>query len=397
MASYPSPQRQPLLDQRLQQALNQRGKELLGLGLLGAGAVMALILGSYSPDDPSWMAASDGPVRNALGRAGAAIAAPVTIIMGKAGWGIVLAFLAWGLRLVTHRGEGNILGRTVFVPIAIALSAVWLATLVPSTGWALDFGMGGMFGDTVLGAVLTALPLTSTGGLNLLTLAFFVLMLGLWLYVLGSSMHEVLRFGRFLVTGLVLSYMGLLALLGGSARGMGGLARRAHGHWQDQREARHAALATPHEDWQGAAYQPPHQPIQGHIGGDHPATMRPTARVLRAEPPMAQAPQDYRATPAQPVMYAGARAPQPAPVQSMAPTAPESWEPPQRPGLLGPGLLARVLGRRGAEDGGRSTAEPQTEGAGTSGDDRIRSRISDVIRARQRQVPTLRIEPEPAP
>ena len=46
MASYPSPQRQPLLDQRLQQALSQRGKELLGIGLIGAGALMALILGS---------------------------------------------------------------------------------------------------------------------------------------------------------------------------------------------------------------------------------------------------------------------------------------------------------------------------------------------------------------
>jgi S-DNA-T family DNA segregation ATPase FtsK/SpoIIIE len=260
MASYPSPNRQPLLDQRLQQALSQRGKELLGLGLIAAGAAMAVTLGSYSPEDPSWMAASDGPVNNAFGRAGAAIAAPVTIIMGKAGWGIVLALLAWGLRLMTHRGEENILGRTVFVPIAIALSAVWLATLVPGAGWALDFGLGGMFGDTVLGAVLTALPLTSTAGLNLLTLGSFVVMVALWLYVLGSSVPEMRRFGRFLLTGLILSYMGLIAALGGGARGMGGLARRAHGQWQGQRNARQAARAAAmhlpdagaHGDWQYA-------------------------------------------------------------------------------------------------------------------------------------------------
>ncbi len=401
MASYPSPQRQPLLDQRLQQALSQRGKELLGLGLIAAGAAMALILGSYSPEDPSWMAASDGPVHNAFGRAGAAIAAPVTIIMGKAGWGIVLALLAWGLRLVTHRGEENILGRTVFVPIAIAMSAVWLATLVPGSGWALDFGLGGMFGDTVLGAVLTALPLTSTAGLNMLTLASFAVMLGLWLYVLGSSFQELSRFGRFLITGLILSYMGLIAALSGSARGMGGLARRAHGQWQEQRHARqaaqaaamHAPAANTHGDWAHAPQNYPEFHAETVPNAPHGAR---GARVVRAEPalPRQQAPVHQAPAMRPPV------APQPAPPAPVfhhyhpqaAPQRPaavpnESWEPAQRPGLL-----ARVLGLRGNDDGSYADAPNPAASSQTPGDERIRSRISDVIRARQRQVPTLRVE-----
>ena len=68
MASYPSPHRDPLIDSRLQQVLNQRGKELLGLGMIAGALVLALILGSYSPQDPGWMAATDAPVRNAFGR-----------------------------------------------------------------------------------------------------------------------------------------------------------------------------------------------------------------------------------------------------------------------------------------------------------------------------------------
>jgi len=410
MASYPSPNRQPLLDQRLQQALSQRGKELLGLGLIAAGAAMALTLGSYSPEDPSWMAASDGPVKNAFGRAGAAIAAPVTIIMGKAGWGFVLALLVWGLRLVTHRGEENILGRTVFVPIAVALSAVWLATLVPGAGWALDFGLGGMFGDTVLGAVLTALPLTSTAGLNMLTLISFVVMLGLWLYVLGSSGHEVLRFGRFLLMGLILSYMGLIAALGGGARGMGGLARRAHGQWQGHRDTRHAARVvavqappvSAHGDWSHGPqnHAQYHTPAAAHV----PPVAR-GARVMRAEPAMAQpqapghpAPAMRAPLPPRPVQAAPAPyhpAPQSGtqPVAQQAPAAPtEGWEPAQRPGLL-----ARVLGLRGSDDGSLVETPNSADPVQAPGDERIKSRISDVIRARQRQVPTLRVERDHAP
>jgi S-DNA-T family DNA segregation ATPase FtsK/SpoIIIE len=68
----------------------------------------------------------------------------------------------------------------------------------------------------------------------------------------------------------------------------------------------------------------------------------------------------------------------------------ESWEPAQRPGLL-----ARVLGLRGSEDGSFAETPGTADPAQAPGDERIKSRISDVIRARQRQVPTLRVAPAP--
>ena len=225
MASYPNPRRDPLIDSRLQELLSQRGKELLGLGLITLALVLALVLGSYSPLDPGWMAATDAPVHNALGRLGAALAAPLVTITGLGAWGIVLALGVWGLRLVVHQGEENILGRTVFVPVAVALGSVWLASLVPGAGWTQPFGLGGLFGDTVLAAVMTALPLT-TGVANTLTLASFAGALAIYLFVLGSSLPEMLRFGRFLLAGLILSYAGLLSLMGLSVRGMGGMAMR---------------------------------------------------------------------------------------------------------------------------------------------------------------------------
>ena len=67
MASYQIRQREPLLDKATQATLERRGKELLGLGMIGLGVVFALLLASYSPEDPGWMAATDAPAENILG------------------------------------------------------------------------------------------------------------------------------------------------------------------------------------------------------------------------------------------------------------------------------------------------------------------------------------------
>ena len=81
MASFQARQRDPLLDQGTQAMLERRGRELLGLALLLAALAFALILGSYSPEDPGWMVATEEPARNLLGRFGAAIASTLTILI----------------------------------------------------------------------------------------------------------------------------------------------------------------------------------------------------------------------------------------------------------------------------------------------------------------------------
>ncbi len=116
MASYQARQRDPLLDQNIQAALERRGKELLGVALLALGLLTAMMLASYSPDDPSWLAATDEPARNLLGRFGAALASPLFVIAGHGAWMIAVIFAAWGARFLTHRGEDRALGRVIFAP-----------------------------------------------------------------------------------------------------------------------------------------------------------------------------------------------------------------------------------------------------------------------------------------
>lgn len=419
MASYPSPQREPLLDSRLQEILSQRGKELLGLCLIGMGLLLSLILGSYSPDDPSWWAATDASAQNALGRAGAAIAGPLMFMIGKAAWSLPLALGIWGLRLVIHQGEHTVLARTLFVPVAVAMAAVWLASLVPGAAWTADYGIGGQFGDAVLGAMLTALPLTSTFAFNILTLLIFGATATLWLYVLGSSGPELMRIGRFLLSGLILSYAALLALLGGSVRGAGGLALHGHDRWRARRAAHQQARAaaeqaiSAHPSWQEPARR--HDPVAHRAAVIH----RPEARF--ADPyEAAYAPAPTHAHPSpQPDPYASARqgkAPlqqragvvirQEPPLRHEAPqlhsTQAEHWGQPERQGLL-----ARVsnLGRRRidpqAQEWSAPVGElvepgmaPQALNAAAPSDDRIRSRISDVIRTRKQSKPVLRFDPD---
>ncbi len=356
MASYPSPQREPLLDRQVQAQLTRRGRELLGLALIGLAVLLGMALWTYAPEDPGWMAATDGPVRNALGRPGATLAAPVVLIAGRAGWGVVLGLAVWGMRLVLDRGVAQIPARAVLLPVAVVITALWLASLVPGPGWPLDFGLGGMFGDTILGAILTALPLGSALGLNLLTLAFFAGTLAIWVHVLGLSRRELGAIGRFLLRGLVFAYAGVIAILTLAMRRFA----RAILAWQARREARRGA---------------PDRPA--------PAGASAPGRVLRAEP----------------VITAGSAVP----VITHDPGA--AWAPPAAHLQPGPetdfhaepeaelaavpvrpaGLLARVsaLGRR------MTLREPSE----TSDEARIRNRISDVIRARRRTEPTVRPEP----
>ncbi|WP_414898671.1 DNA translocase FtsK [Rhodovulum sp. YEN HP10] len=219
MASYQMKRREPLLDQTTQAAIERRGKELLGIGLMLAAVLLALTLGSYVTDDPSWFSATDAPARNLLGRFGASIASPVYIVVGYGGWALVAVPAAWGLRLVTHWGEERALSRVIFAPFLVCLASVYAATNVPTPDWTHSFGMGGLFGDTVLGAVLGLVPIGTIVGLKLVSALVWLGTLALGLFVCGVDRDEIRRFGRAVLLGLILSYAAVRAATGRGVRG----------------------------------------------------------------------------------------------------------------------------------------------------------------------------------
>ncbi len=211
--------RDPLLDSSMQAAIEKRGKELIGIFLIGLGLLVAAMVGSYTPDDPNWMVSTDAPVQNWLGRPGASIAAPLFMIVGWAAWSLALTPLAWGLRFLLHSGEDRVLGRMIFAPVLLAVASIYAATLVPGADWKVthSFGLGGLFGDTVMGALLTLLPVSSHFAVKLMSLLMAFGMLALGAFVAGFSRAEITRAGRYLTLGFVIIYGGIASLLGRGA------------------------------------------------------------------------------------------------------------------------------------------------------------------------------------
>ena len=296
MATYQVRQRDPLLDQNMQAMLERRGRELLGLVLIAVGIAAALMLYSYSPDDPGWMVATDEPAANMLGRFGAAAASTLIIIGGVGAWGIPLVLMTWGARFMLHLGSDRVLGRIVFAVIAVAFGSIYAATLVPGASWTHSFGLGGLFGDTVLGALLNMIPIGAGIGLKLLSVVMGLAFLGMALFVTGFDIAELRRFGRFLIVGSIVTYSAIVGMLGKGAHSTVRSTTRLTHAVQGRQAARRAMVANLTPQQPAAPLYATHAapaPLgaQGHAKSS-PVWGSPS--ILRADPryrePLAEAP-----------------------------------------------------------------------------------------------------------
>ena len=280
MASYQARQRDPLFDSDTQAMIERRGKELIGFGLIVLAILVGMILWSYSPDDPSWLSVTDAPAHNLLGRFGASLASPMIVIAGLGAWGICAVLAVWGVRFMAHLGEERAISRTLFAPIAVALASVYASTLVPPATWGHSFGLGGLFGDTVLGAVLGVVPVKAAFGLKILSLVFALAMLAMGAFVLGMTNEELKRFARFMLFGVIMLYAGLMRLLGlgasGTAQGTRRLIKSSLQRRAERRAERKSRVAAVRET-PGAHLQ-------------EPAVHRAQPVVRRAETPASEAP-----------------------------------------------------------------------------------------------------------
>lgn len=366
MASYQARQRDPLLDQGTQAMLERRSRELLGIVLVLVGLAFAAMLGSYSPDDPGWMVATEEPARNMLGRFGAAVSSTLIILIGRGAWCIPLILLAWGMRFILHRGGERALARIVFAVIAVALASAYSATLATPSDWPHAFGLGGLFGDTVAGALVGVIPGSLGFGLKLLSVLAFLGLVAMTLYVTGFDRAELRAIRRFLLTGSVMAYSWAMSAMGkggavaltGAMRGARGLQERAAAH----RAARSAEAV--HGDWE-----------------EPPVLASAAARVRRAPPPVTAEP-SYDAYEPEPLAAAPAwNAP------STLRAEPRRFEAPSELPKEKMGFLTRL--RRVVEPE-PELVEPMLAEAAQDADlpteDRIKARISDVIRNRARGV-----------
>ena len=383
MASYQSRGRDPLLDSNTQAAIEKRGRELFGLLLIVAGLLMAMMVGSYTADDPSWISATDAPVQNWLGRFGASTAAPLMMVAGVGIWAMPLILLTWGARFAAHYGEERAAGRLIFAPIAIAVASIYAVTLSPSPAWPPNFGMGGMFGDTVLAVVLTVLPFGAGFAVKLFSLVTFVALLAMMSFVLGFTRSELRVAGRWLVLGLIMTYAAILRLLGQTAAvsakaAQGGMATVAAK--REQTRLSREAMAQQADDEEHARMMIPQPELKARA-----------AAVVRANPamPTKLAPMADPSGRKMPPMSAPAFAA--APVVAAAPAP----EPVQQTG----GFLSGLLKRNDPMPEPELVAHPEVADAAPLNGDRVKARITSAIRNRKApEAPViiggLRVEPK---
>jgi len=257
--AYQSRQRNPLLETHMQEAIQKRGKELLGFAMLGLGVLAIMLIGSYTPSDPSWLSETDAPVQNLLGKTGASLASPLYVTIGWAAWSIAMVPLVWGFRFVAHIGDDRFFSRIIFSPIAVALVSIFASTHAPTAGWGLSFGLGGLFGDTAIAAILELVPVDLVFGIKAISLLSAVAIVLLGGFVLGVNRDEAAKATRFLIVGVVLTYASILSLMGRA----GGKAVQAA---QAARERRHdkSAPAAPQGQVRAASTAHPEPAGQKH-------------------------------------------------------------------------------------------------------------------------------------
>ncbi len=250
MASYNARNRDPLLDSTTQAALERRSKELIGIALILLGLAAAAMIWSYTPEDPNWMVSTDAPVQNWMGRVGASIAAPLFMIVGWGSLGVALVLVTWGVRFAGHLSEDRAIARLIFAPIWIAVLAVYAATLVPGAEWRAthSYGLGGLFGDTVMGAFLTLLPISSHFLVKLMSLMMAVGMLALGVFVLGFSKADVRKGFRAFLLGLVMAYDLLMNALGRGASATAQAARDRKAQWTERKAERAVPVQAEFDD-----------------------------------------------------------------------------------------------------------------------------------------------------
>ena len=379
MASYQSRGRDPLLDSTTQAAIEKRGRELFGFLLIAVGVLMVIMLGSYTAEDPSWISATDAPVQNWLGRFGASAAAPMIMVVGVGIWALPAILLAWGLRFASHYGEERAAGRLIFAPIAIAMAAIYAVTLSPSADWPPNFGMGGMFGDTVLAVVLTMLPFGAGLAVKLFSLVTFVVLLGLMACVLGFTRAELRVGGRWLLIGVIMTYATILRILGKTATvsakaAQGGMATLAVRR-ENSRMSREALAQSAAEEDEARRLIP------------QPELKARAAAVVRANPAMP--------TKLAPMADLSGRKmpPMTAPNFSAAPIAASA--PAQQSG----GFLSGLLKRNDPMPEPELVAQREVADAAPVDGARVKARITDAIRNRKApEAPVIiggmRVEPK---
>src|SRR4051794_24848133 len=163
--SAPRATKAPLLPPAMRDFIKQRTIEVAGLILASSGLLLILVLLTYERGDPSWNTAvnpeANPKIANILGLPGAYVADLLMQWVGVASYLLGGIVMAWGLRIMSHRGLSRLPLRVFLAMVGVLLASIFFAQVPAFPGWQLTHGhLGG-----TAGAILLAALSKLTGGL----------------------------------------------------------------------------------------------------------------------------------------------------------------------------------------------------------------------------------------
>jgi DNA segregation ATPase FtsK/SpoIIIE, S-DNA-T family len=188
------------ISEHFRDIMRRRLSELFGLALLTIALLGAVALATWSVQDPSLSHATQKPIHNLLGYAGAIFSDLAMQLLGLASVLLLLPITLAGWRLLAHRPNGEKWRGLVFI-LAVPLAAGFASTLPTIGSWPLPTGLGGVIGDALLrvpafvaGARLAGFALIIICAvLGLATAATLVIATGLrwpWPRDASASLHD---------------------------------------------------------------------------------------------------------------------------------------------------------------------------------------------------------------
>lgn len=177
--------------------------KFFGFATLLLAFVILLIMSSYDAKDPSFRSTTSDNINNLLGSFGSNIADPLHLSLGISYLVIILILLIWSWRLIFNVNKDIILSRIFFIPIPIATTSVFLSTYPPSDEWGFSYGMGGIFGDTILIFILENAKFEINETLRFTSFIFGILSLFFLCIISAINKTEVYKITNILFFSLI--------------------------------------------------------------------------------------------------------------------------------------------------------------------------------------------------
>ena len=161
--------------------------------LLFIAISLFLIMFSYNIGDPSFRSATSESAKNIFGNLGSHIADPLHLSLGISYQLLIFVILVWSWRLTFNDSKKKMISRLIFFPLPLATSAIFLSTYPPSSEWQFTYGLGGIFGDTILAYILKTILLDSNTLLHIISVSCALLTFFLTAFLTGTDFKEVKR------------------------------------------------------------------------------------------------------------------------------------------------------------------------------------------------------------